>query len=210
LNDAKSSKSIYFGWLFFRLKMSMSEQQIRSFIAFDLENDSVINRIASIQKSLLQTNADLKMVEPKNIHITVRFLGPITPEMVDKVYASMRNIKFTPFNIQLSGLGVFPTINYPRVVWAGITDGADQLKRIFEQLEPQIHDLGFAPDPNGFSPHLTIARVRSGANKQRLVDFVERQENYDFGNIRASCLRLKKSQLSPKGPAYSTLREYCP
>ena len=73
-------------------------------------------------------------------------------------------------------MGVFPTMNYPRVVWAGITDGANQLKSIFEQLEPQIHDLGFTPEPNGFSPHLTIARVRSGANKQRLVDLVQRQK----------------------------------
>lgn len=187
----------------------MSEQ-IRSFIAFDIDNDSVVNRIASAQKLLIQTNADLKLVEPKNIHITVRFLGAINPEMIEKVYAAMKNVKFTPFNIQLTGLGVFPTTNYPRVVWAGITDGADQLKSIFEQLEPQIHDLGFAPDPNGFSPHLTIARVRSGANKQRLVDLVQRQENFDFGIIRADSLRLKKSQLSPRGPAYSTLKEYCP
>jgi RNA 2',3'-cyclic 3'-phosphodiesterase len=187
----------------------MSEQ-IRSFIAFDIDNDSVINRIASAQKLLIQTNADLKLVEPKNIHITVRFLGAINPEMVEKVYATMKNVKFTPFNIQLTGLGVFPTMNYPRVVWAGITDGAGQLKSIFEQLEPQIHDLGFAPDPNGFSPHLTIARVRSGANKQRLVDLVQRQENFDFGIIRADSLRLKKSQLSSRGPAYSTLKEYSP
>ena len=187
----------------------MSEQ-IRSFIAFDIDNDSVVNRIASAQKLLIQTNADLKLVEPKNIHITVRFLGPISPEVVEKVYSAMKNVKFTPFNIQLSGLGVFPTMNYPRVVWAGITDGAGQLKSIFEQLEPQIHDLGFAPDPNGFSPHLTIARVRSGANKQRLVDLVQRQENFDFGIIRADSLRLKKSQLSLRGPAYSTLKEYSP
>jgi 2'-5' RNA ligase len=191
------------------MKMSMSEQ-IRSFIAFDIDNDSILNRLAVAQKMLIQTNADLKLVEPKNIHVTVRFLGLISPDMVEKVHAAMKNIKFTPFNIQLSGLGVFPTINYPRVVWAGITDGAQQLISIFEQLEPQIHDLGFAPDPNGFSPHLTIARVRSGANKQRLVDLVQRQENYDFGNIRADCLRLKKSQLSSKGPMYSTLKEYCP
>ena len=187
----------------------MSEQ-IRSFIAFDIDNDSVVNRIASAQKLLIQTNADLKLVEPKNIHITVRFLGSMNPEMVEKVYAAMKNVKFTPFNIQLTGLGVFPTTNYPRVVWAGITDGAGQLKSIFEQLEPQIHDLGFAPDPNGFSPHLTIARVRSGANKQRLVDLVQKQENFDFGIIRADSLRLKKSQLSPRGPAYSTLKEYSP
>ncbi len=187
----------------------MSEQ-IRSFIAFDIDNDSVLNRLAAAQKMLIQTNADLKLVEPKNIHVTVRFLGAINLEMVEKVYDTMKNIKFTPFNIQLSGMGVFPTMNYPRVVWAGITDGANQLKSIFEQLEPQIHDLGFTPEPNGFSPHLTIARVRSGANKQRLVDLVQRQENYDFGNIRAECLRLKKSQISPKGPTYTTLKEYCP
>lgn len=187
-----------------------SSEKIRSFIAFDLSNDSVVNRIATAQKMIMQTNADVKLVEPKNIHVTVRFLGEITPEMVEKVYSAMKNVKFTPFNIQLTGLGVFPTINYPRVVWAGITDGAVQLKSIWEQLEPQLHDLGFKPEPEGFTPHLTIARVRSGANKQRLVDLVQRHENYDFGNIRGDCLKLKKSQLSPKGPVYTTLKEYCP
>jgi 2'-5' RNA ligase len=187
----------------------MSEK-IRAFVAFDLANDSVVNRIAAAQKMIIQTNADVKLVEPKNIHITVRFLGEVAPDMVDKIHEAMKNIKYTPFNIQLTGMGVFPTINYPRVVWAGITDGAQQLKSIFEQLEPQLHDLGFKPEPEGFTPHLTIARVRSGANKQRLVDLVQRQENYDFGNIRGDCLRLKKSVLSPKGPAYTTIKEVCP
>lgn len=187
----------------------MSEQ-IRSFIAFDIQNEGILNRIAATQKLLMQTNADLKLVEPKNIHITVRFLGPMNPEMVDKVYEAMKKVKFNPFNIQLQGLGVFPTVNYPRVVWAGITLGAEQLKSIFEQLEPMLHDLGFAPEPEGFNAHLTIARVRSGANKQRLVDFVNRQSGYEFGNIKANCLRLKRSQLSPMGPTYTTLKEYCP
>lgn len=187
----------------------MSEQ-IRSFIAFDIQNDSLLNRIAAVQKLLLQTNADLKLVEPKNIHITIRFLGSINPEMVDKIYEAMKKVKFTSFNVVLNGLGVFPTVNYPRVVWAGITIGADQLKSIFEQLEPQIHELGFAPEPEGFNPHLTIARVRSGANKQRLVDFITRHREYEFGSIKANCLRLKKSQLSPNGPTYTTLKEVCP
>ncbi len=187
----------------------MSEQ-IRSFIAFDIQNQGIINRIAAAQKLLMQTNADLKLVEPKNIHITVRFLGAMNPDMVDKVYEVMKKVNFAPFNIQLQGLGVFPTVNYPRVVWAGITLGAEQLRSIFEQLEPMVHELGFAPEPNGFNPHLTIARVRSGTNKQRLVDFVTKQSEYEFGNIKANCLRLKKSQLSPMGPTYTTLKEYCP
>jgi 2'-5' RNA ligase len=191
------------------LEGKMSEQ-IRSFIAFDIQNENLTNRIAATQKLLMQTNADLKLVEPKNIHITVRFLGAINPDMVDKVYEVMKKVKFVPFNIQIQGLGVFPTVNYPRVVWAGITLGAEQLKIIFEQLEPMLHDLGFAPEPEGFNPHLTIARVRSGTNKQRLVDFVNRHQEYEFGNIKANCLRLKRSQLSPMGPTYTTLKEHCP
>ena len=142
----------------------MSEQ-IRSFIAFDMQNEQVLSRLAAAQKLLIETGADLRPVAPQNIHITTRFLGDISPGMVDKVYEAMKKVKFTPFTIKLCGLGVFPSLNYPRVVWAGMTDGVEQLKSIFTQLEPQIRALGFAADPYGFSPHLTIARVRSGVKQ---------------------------------------------
>jgi 2'-5' RNA ligase len=187
----------------------MSEQ-IRSFIAFDMQNEQVLSRFAAAQKLLLETGADLRPVAPQNIHITTRFLGDISPGMVDKIWEAMKNVKFIPFNIKLYGLGVFPSLNYPRVVWAGMTEGVEQLKSIFTQLEPQIRSLGFAADAYGFSPHLTIARVRSGANKQNLADFVTKKADFEFGIIKADCLRLKRSQLSPKGPTYSTLREVCP
>ncbi len=187
----------------------MSER-IRSFIAFDMQNEQVLSRLAATQKLLVETGADLRPVAPQNIHITTRFLGDISPSMVDKIYEAMKNVKFTPFIIKLCGLGVFPNLNSPRVVWAGMTDGVDQLKSIFTQLEPQIHALGFAADAYGFSPHLTIARVRSGANRQNLAELVTKRADYEFGIIKADCLRLKRSQLSPEGPTYSTLREYCP
>ncbi len=64
----------------------------------------------------------------------MRFLGDISPPMVDKIHEALKNVKFTPFVIKLCGLGVFPSLNYPRVVWAGMTKGAEQLKSIFEQL----------------------------------------------------------------------------
>lgn len=187
----------------------MSEQ-IRSFIAFDLENQQVIERLSTVQKMVLETGADLRPVAPQNIHITVRFLGDISPGMVEKVYDAMKNVKFTPFTIQIRGLGVFPSLNFPRVVWAGMTDGVEQLRNIFTQLEPQIRALDFQADAYGFSPHLTIARVRTGKNKQNLSAFVSKKGDFEFGAIKANCLRLKKSQLSPKGPTYSTIKEYCP
>ena len=187
----------------------MSER-IRSFIAFDLESQEVLTQLASVQKLLVETGADLIPVAPQNIHVTIRFLGDINPPMVEKLHEALKNVKFTPFTIQIKGLGVFPSLNYPRVVWAAMTQGTDQLKSIFTQLEPQIRALGFAADQYGFSPHLTIARVRSANNKQNLAEFVTKKADYEFGTIQANCLRLKRSQLSPKGPTYTTLREVCP
>ena len=186
----------------------MSES-IRSFLAFDIENDTVLNRFTSSQRRLIQTGADVKLVEPQNIHITIRFLGNITLETAEKIFDEMKQIHFTPFNVQIKGLGAFPNPNYPRVIWAGITTGADQLKNVFSQLEPQLQKLGFTPDTRGFSPHLTIARVRSGRNKQQLAEFLTKKANYEIGTVDARCLRLKKSALTPRGPIYSTLKEFC-
>lgn len=194
---------------YLRNKQKMSES-IRSFLAFDIESDTVLNRLANVQRHLVQTGADMKPVEPQNIHITVRFLGNIPPAIVERVFDEITQVKFTPFTVQIKGLGAFPNPHYPKVVWAGITKGADQLKSVFSQIEPTLRRLGFTPDHRGFSPHLTIARVRSGRNKQQLASFLTKNLNYEFGAVNAKCLRLKKSTLTPKGPIYSTLKEFCP
>ena len=183
---------------------------IRSFLAFDLENEAVRKKLAAAQNLLVQTGADLKLVEPQNIHMTMRFLSDITPDMIEKVFEEMKKTQFTSFDVQINGLGAFPDLHYPRVVWAGITEGADQLKNVFNQLEPRLRLLGFTPNPKGFNPHLTIARVKSGKNKAQLAEFITKNATYDFGTVNAKCLRLKKSDLTPRGPVYVTLKEFCP
>jgi 2'-5' RNA ligase len=185
-------------------------EAIRSFIAFDIENELVLKKITEMQNLLAKTGADLKLVEPKNIHVTLRFLGNISPDMAEKIFLEMKKVQFAPFDIKLQGLGAFPNVRYPRVVWAGMTQGAEQLRSIFNQLEPRLRSLGFQPDPKGFSPHLTIARVKSGRNKAELAKFLIENANYEYGIIKAECLRLKRSDLTPKGPIYSTLKEVCP
>jgi 2'-5' RNA ligase len=185
-------------------------EPIRSFVAFDMDSESVLARLTAVQAQLARTGADLKVVEPKNIHITVRFLGNVTAKTVEEIYGGMKSVEFVPFDVKICGVGAFPDARYPRVVWAGMTEGADKLRGIFSQLEPHLRSLGFAPDPKGFSPHLTIARVRSGRNKAELAKFISENAGYEFGAVRAACLRLKKSDLTPKGPIYSTLKEVCP
>ncbi len=187
----------------------MSEM-IRSFIAFDLDSDFVLKKLTEIQTLLVRTGADLKLVEPQNIHVTMRFLGDVRLEDVEKIYEAMKKALFAPFGVKIQGIGAFPDVRYPRVVWAGITHGANDLRSISSQLEPHLTALGFAPDPKGFSPHLTIVRVRGGKNKAELAKFINMHKDFDFGSIMATCLRLKKSDLTPKGPVYSTLKEVCP
>jgi 2'-5' RNA ligase len=182
---------------------------IRSFFSFDIEDETIVRRLAEAQGMLTNTGADLKLVKPQNIHLTVRFLGDISPPMVDAIYEEMKQLSFALFEVELRGLGAFPKLSYPRVVWAGIKKGAEELTNVFEQLEPRLRGLGFKPDTKGFSPHLTIARVRTGRNKAQLIKLIRELENYEFGTVKAECFRLKKSDLTPKGPIYSTLKEVC-
>ena len=186
----------------------MSER-LRSFIAFDIEDSEIVRHLTEAQVDIAKTGADLKLVEPKNIHITVRFLGNISPEMVNKIYGAMENVSFKPFQVEIKGLGAFPNLRFPRVVWAGIRKGAEELRNIFEQLEPQLRKLGFQPDPKGFSPHITIARVKTGRNKAELAKTLKELAEKEFGVMIAKCLRLKKSTLTPRGPIYTTLKEVC-
>jgi 2'-5' RNA ligase len=182
---------------------------IRAFFSFDIEDQTIMRRLTQVQGILLSSGADLKSVKSQNIHLTIRFLGDISLTMVDAIYEEMKQLSFLPFPVELHGLGAFPKLNYPRVVWAGITKGADELKDVFGQLEPRLRGLGFKPDSKGFSPHLTIARVRTGRNKAQLVKVIQELENYEFGTVKAECLIFKKSDLTPRGPIYSTLREVC-
>jgi len=188
--------------------LGMSER-LRSFIAFDIEDKAIIERLTNAQMELVKTGADLKLVKPENIHITIRFLGNISPGMVEKIFEAMKNVEFKPFRVEIRGLGAFPGLRFPRVVWAGIKRGEEKLKGIFEQLEPQLRKLGFQPDPKGFSPHITIARVRTGRNKGELVKKLKELIDLEIGVFIAKCLRLKRSTLTPKGPLYTTLKEVC-
>jgi len=186
----------------------MSEM-VRTFIAFDINNPLVLQKFTEVQDALVRTGADLKLVDPQNIHITMRFLGDVSVGRIDSIHECMNKTDFSAFTCEIHGVGVYPHLGYPRVIWAGISKGSEELKKIADQLENELRQLGFRPDPKGFSPHLTLARVRTGRNKAELAQSVQQMEDYEFGTVKADCLRLKKSVLTPKGPIYSTLREVC-
>jgi len=108
---------------------------IRAFIAVDIDDPSVSKNIVSLRDALVSTGADLKPVEEENLHITIRFLGNIPITMVDDIYNIMKGIRFKPFKIHVRGVGCFPNISRPRVIWVGVEEGYEELKRIHDEIE---------------------------------------------------------------------------
>ncbi len=184
-------------------------EEIRSFISFDINNDLVVRRFSEVQGLLRKTGADLNLVQPENIHITIRFLGNISLGIVDSIHEAMKEVSFVAFDVDIRGLGAFPNLRRANVIWAGISKGVNELANVFDQLEPRLSRLGFIPDNKGFSPHLTLVRVKTGRHKAELVKSIEDLADYEFGTIKARCLRLKRSVLTTTGPIYSTLGEVC-
>ncbi|MEO2241379.1 MAG: RNA 2',3'-cyclic phosphodiesterase [Euryarchaeota archaeon] len=181
----------------------------RAFISIDIEEDEVIDRIQELQDRLKASGADLKLVEPENVHLTLKFLGDIPESRVSEVVEAMERAADTvePFTLRLKGLGVFPNIRHIRVVWVGVDEGADETKAMAAVLEDELGRRGFRRERRDFVPHVTIARVRSGRNKAQLVEAIRELSSVEVGDVEVTAIRLKKSILRPEGPEYHTVEE---
>jgi len=180
---------------------------VRCFVSVDLEVRSLLDALVEVQRRLEKTGADLKCVERENIHITLRFLGEVRDGLVGELQRLVSGMAFEPFRVEFRGLGVFPSLRRPRVVWVGMSDGVEELNGIFRRLEPELVGMGFRAESRGFSPHVTLARVRSGRNRERLVEEVTANADEVFGEFEVGYIRLKKSVLTPRGPIYSTIAQ---
>ncbi|KYK23007.1 2'-5' RNA ligase [Thermoplasmatales archaeon SG8-52-2] len=180
-------------------------QKFRGFIAIDIKS---FPKLIEFENEIKKTGANVKLVEPKNIHLTLKFLGDtdeILIENIEKIMKdSVEDIK--PFEICLKGAGVFPNEKYIKVVWIGIENG-EKIGRIAKNIDENISNLGFLRDRREFSAHLTIARVKNVNNKQALIDIINKYRDVEFLKINVDTIKLKKSTLTPKGPIYSTLKE---
>ncbi len=182
-------------------------ERIRSFISIDLTAKELLDRLAELQRQLSGSEADLKPIKPENIHFTLRFLGDVDPSTLEAVRRDMATVKFNTFNMNLRGVGVFPNLNRINVIWVGVSKGEDEVRMLSAKLESALKGTGLRPDTKGFTPHLTVARVRTGRNKDRLAAIVSQLKEYEVGSMDVTSIRLKKSVLTPQGPIYSTIFE---
>jgi RNA 2',3'-cyclic 3'-phosphodiesterase len=182
---------------------------IRSFIAIPL-NAEIISRIEKIQKELKALSADVKWVNPKSIHLTLKFLGNIEEGSIETIAQGIQNgIKgFKPWSVAVKNMGAFPSLKSPRVVWVGIDDQDGQLVRLQNQIEKEMSKLGFEEEKRKFSAHLTLGRVRSPKGKDELVKYLLDERERVFEEIKVDQVILFKSELKPTGAVYTVLKEF--
>ncbi|MCD6535808.1 MAG: RNA 2',3'-cyclic phosphodiesterase [Thaumarchaeota archaeon] len=177
----------------------------RTFIAVDFDNPQIVSRAQEVQRKLMESGVVMKPVEPKNLHVTLWFFGELDPSRLRLVLENAKKVKFKPFKVEVKGVGYFPGGSRVNVIWLGIDDPSNGLKNILDQLLEKLTRLGFRYDDRGFTPHLTIGRVKYVKNKQVVLRTLSELKETYFGEQRVDKFEVKKSVLTQRGPIYSDL-----
>lgn len=181
--------------------------QVRAFLAIDLDDD-LKPRINRIIKEFKSINTKIKYVELANLHLTLKFFGDIDTNglnlLENKIAEAVSD--FEPFDIQIKGCGAFPNNNHIKVIWIGI-DEDSIIRQLHDRLDGEFSKLGFDKDRR-FSTHLTIGRMKTAKNKDKVKKTIEEFSNVEIGQMTVDRISLKKSTLTPAGPIYEDLKVF--
>lgn len=179
--------------------------KIRTFIAIELPDD-LKKDVDKLIVGLKQFGPDVRWVKAGNLHFTLRFLGDIDKDDVPKLSEHLNThvSKFAPFRLRLTGLGCFPNMKRPRIVWLGADGDMEMLKQLAFQVESVCRDLGYSKADKPFSAHLTIGRINDPRGLEPLINRLEALE-YSTEDFTVEQVIVFKSDLSPRGPTYTSL-----
>jgi 2'-5' RNA ligase len=179
---------------------------IRAFVAVDLETQTV-QKIAAAIVQLRPRIPGIRWLPPANFHLTLKFLGDIEEAKVAPIAAALERelYPFSCFTINAKGLGVFPDLKRPRILWVGLVGG--ELNALASTAEKALVPFGFAAERRSFTPHLTIGRWRQfNGSPKELGDEIEKWRGHDFGRSNVHEVLLFQSVLKPEGAVYRPLK----
>jgi RNA 2',3'-cyclic 3'-phosphodiesterase len=160
--------------------------------------------LATEVERLKPLTRDVAWVGRDNFHVTLKFLGGVEASRLDAVAAALADAGRAsgPFDLAVSDLGAFPSRTRPRVLWAGIDDGAAATAALASHVDRVLAPLGFPPEGRVFSAHVTLGRVRVPRPNPRLAEALS---GGAFGRQRVARLSLMRSELSPRSARYTEL-----
>ncbi len=196
---------------------------MRLFVAINLP-DHVLHGISKLVEQLRASAYGVRWARLENIHLTLKFLGEVTPPQVEDVISSLAGCLAdkSVVELRLVGMGVFPDVRRPRVVWLGVggNRALSNLEEIHRDVDEGLARLGFEPDARPFRPHMTIGRMRRvrgkgaggragngvlvGARLERLLERVDAPDEA----FRVDSIELMESVLGPSGAKYATVSSF--
>ena len=181
---------------------------MRAFLALTLP-DEIRRSLSALQRELARAGADIKWVEPQNLHVTLKFLGEITDEQRRALEQRLGEVACgeAAFALGLDRAGAFPSLSSPRVVWVGLGEGKARAIRLSERLEQDCVGLGLRKEERPFAAHVTLGRVRTPRRQAELVRALHACAWRAPESWTVTALGLYQSVLGSGGPAYTTLAE---
>ena len=189
-------------------------ETIRAFIAVPLPHP-LLDRLSALQRQLESQvpSRSVRWVRVEGIHLTLKFLGDTPTEKLPDIKRALaavaRHVPACTFTV--GELGCFPNPRRPRVVWVGMQEPAGRLAALQDAIEEVMAPLGYPPEGRGFTPHLTLGRVRPGARRDevsRVGEVVTGKTGEPLAEVSADHLALIRSVLKPTGAEYTTLEEF--
>ncbi len=178
---------------------------IRSFVAVDLD-PAVLLALRRVQDDLRHAGGDVRWVRPEGLHVTLKFLGLVEAQRLDEVHAAVaaavRNQP--PLTVVVRGLGAFPNLRRPRVLWAGLE--GDDLGVVARRIDAALVTLGFAAESRGFNPHVTLGRINGLKGWAALEKQIETHRADHFGVSAVADVHIYRSVPQAGGSVYTLLR----
>jgi 2'-5' RNA ligase len=179
----------------------------RTFIGVDI-GDAVRKQAVALQKKLARAGDGVKWADPGGMHVTLLFLGDVDDRELVEVCRVVREAAKgePPFPLAVRGVGAFPTPRRPKVVWGGITEGADELRRLHAALEAPLLALGcYRREDRAYTPHLTLGRVKADDGAFALAAELPKLAAWDGGRTTVGEVRVYSSEPTRDGFEYAVI-----
>ncbi|MEK6321729.1 MAG: RNA 2',3'-cyclic phosphodiesterase [Acidobacteriota bacterium] len=176
---------------------------VRTFISIEI-SESIKERISQLQKTLREIEAQVSWTKPSNIHLTLKFLGDVEETRIERVRKAVERAAtgISPFEVQVSGAGCFPSPRNPRVLWVSFSHVSENLKQLYAHIEDELAREGFSREKRKFSPHLTIGRIRAPRNAAHVAEALI-ASGFDPETFKATEVIVMRSDLKPTGSIYT-------
>lgn len=184
-------------------------QPIRCFIAIEIPQP-IQNQLARIQGTLQKQIQKASWVKPGNIHLTLKFLGDVNPDNLEPIGETIEEVtsRHRSFPLRIGGVGAFPNLVRPRVIWVGVKTGGKRVSALTQDINVALSYCGFSFETKKFNPHLTIARLKERIDLRPYTSQYRQYDRIDRVEMTVDRISLVQSQLHPQGAIYSNLQSY--